>query len=158
MFFAGQSNTFWLSADKLGRLSFGDFLMIRLIFLIRSTTSVSMRASEASSIHCKRSMADPFSGLSWHWMLLWAIEEVITSNQRERKKCISKCTWQLWMFAKALQRNHSIDAHHEADASHFKLMVDKKGFAMSNCTCTVWAIMCSGNRRRIPFGRVTVSP
>lgn len=76
----------------------------------------------------------------------------------KNKRLLSKCSWQPGMFAKAFRLNQSADAHHEADVSHFKLMVDKKRFAMSNCTHTLQPIMRSGNRRWIPFGRVTVSP
>lgn len=54
----------------------------------------------------------------------------------KNKRLLSKCSWQPGMFAKAFRLNQSADAHHKADVSHFKLMVDKKRFAMSNCTHT----------------------
>ena len=45
---------------------------------------------------------------------------------------------------------------HEADATHFKLMVDKNCLDMSNCTLQRYYVF--GDRRRSPHGRASVTP
>lgn len=168
MFFNGHILT---QRWQTGTVTLGDFLMKKLIGLISRTKSVSMRASEARPIYITAnamwllainkgiSLWATKNRLIQSWLdtrcfcgrfrrQLYLIKEKIKKNKRWISKCLQK----------AFQWNHCIDAYYEADASHFKLMVDKKCFAMSNCTYTLQPIMCSENRRWIPFGRVTVSP
>lgn len=149
------------------RHALGNCLMRMIVWLISRTKSVSMRASKARCIYgfynCILAASFNMSESSGShqerpadlWTLLetrcLCLEHVIKSSQRHpckiREGQIFKCIWQLGIFARTSQWHLCADANHEADASHFKLMVDKKRFAMSNCTHTLQPIMCFGDRR-----------